>query len=341
LIKNPRERDFVAFLRAAPHRLPSFLKLGLGDDAAIFKPTPGFESLLSCDLLIENVHFDLKCSSPWELGAKAVAASLSDIAAMGGIPRLYLVSLGIPKHPALSPQFFDALYSGMRAWSESFGAYLAGGDSTATRGPLVIDIFILGEIEKGRALLRSGARPGDLVYCSGHPGDAAAGLACLRQKKILKTSNAVQRGAASLVVKRHLLPVPRCIAGRFLSTRRAASACIDISDGLASELHHLATESKVAIDIEAEAIPLSASAWLVAKALRKDPLEWALSGGEDYELLVTVAPSKQRLLEREFSRMTGSNLTLIGRVKPGRAVRIRRKAAWKLLPDNGYEHEIF
>jgi thiamine-monophosphate kinase len=332
LKKNLRERGFVEFLRAQAGFRPPQLRLGIGDDAAIFRPAPGFESLLTCDLLVESVHFDLKTTPPWELGARAVAASLSDIAAMGGLPRAYLVSLAIPRRGALSKEFFKSLYAGMRAWGESFGAALSGGDSSSSPGPLLIDIFMLGEVEKGRALLRSGARPGDLVFCTGSPGDSAAGLAVLQGK--LKNPD---KGAAAIAVKRHLLPVPRCLAGRFLSTQSAASACIDISDGIASEAHHLSRESGVAIDLDADAIPLSPA----VRALGKNALDWALRGGEDYELLFTAPPSKLGLLERDFRGRTGVSLSLIGRVKRGRGVRIKRHGKWKALADGGYEHKFF
>jgi thiamine-monophosphate kinase len=332
LKKNAGERGFVEFLRARSR--PSFpaLRLGIGDDAAILRPTPGFETLLTSDLLIEKVHFDLRTTSPWELGAKAVAASLSDIAAMGGLPRAFLVSLAVPRRRGIAKAFFESLYSGMRAWGSSFGADLAGGDTSHSPSGLMIDILMLGEVEKKRALLRSGAKPGDLVFCTGTPGDSAAGLAVL-QKKLKRPD----KGAAALMVKRHLSPVPRCLAGRFLSTHRAASACIDVSDGLSSELHHLARESGVAIDIDADAVPLSAA----ARALSPKALDWALRGGEDYELLFTAPPSKFALLQKNFSRQTGVQLSQIGRVKRGRGVRMRAKGKWRALPDKGYDHQLF
>jgi thiamine-monophosphate kinase len=335
LKRSGYERAFVELLRRSAGR-GSRLELGLGDDAALLRPGPGKDVALTCDLLIESVHFDLKFGSPWQLGAKALAASLSDLAAMGAQPKAYLVSLSIPRRPSLKTAFFKALYAGMRAWGEAFGASLAGGDSTASPGPLVIDIFAIGEVEKGRALRRSGARPGDLLFCTGNLGDSAAGLACLKHG-----SHGLPRGALAVALKRHLTPVPRCQAGRFLLQRNLANACIDISDGLSSESHHLARESKIAIDIEAEAVPLSAAARKLARKLKRDPLEWALSGGEDYELLFTAPASKLSQLERDFSRLTGLDLHCMGRVRPGRGVRIRQNGRLKPLADKGYEHRIF
>jgi thiamine-monophosphate kinase len=322
--------------RRGPAQAGGALRLGIGDDTAIFRPKAGFEALLTSDLLVENVHFRLATTPAWELGAKAVGASLSDIASMGGLPRAYLVSLAIPKRKGLDQRFFASLYDGMAAWSSAFGAQLAGGDTTSTTGPLVIDVMMLGEAEKGRALRRSGAKPGDLVCCTGTLGDSAAGLAAL-QGGIRRS--AAKAKALDQVIQRHRLPSPRCLAGRFLLQHRLATACIDVSDGLSCELHRLARESRVSIELEASAVPLSQA----ALSLSSKALDWALSGGEDYELLFTVPPSKRGYLERHFSAAADCRLSVIGKVKKGPkpSVRMRRQGAWRPLPDSGYEHPIF
>ncbi len=326
--RTVKERAFIQDLRHA------FPKAGLGDDTAVFRPTAACEQLLTCDLLIEGVHFDLKTITPWQLGAKAVAASLSDVAAMGGQPRAYLVSLAVPKKRGLDPAFFKSLYEGMAAWGSAFGATLAGGDTSSSSGPLVIDIFMLGEVEKGRAIKRSGAKPGDLVCCTGTLGDSAAGLACLRGR-------GVPKDLSLSLIKRHFLPVPRILAGRFLLTQRAASACIDVSDGLASELGHLSVESGVGIDIESAAVPLSRASRAVAKALGVSALDWALHGGEDYELVFTLRPSKLGMMQGEFERLCGSAFHVLGKVRKGRGVRMRVGKKWKKLGTGGYEHTLF
>ena len=336
--RKPDERDFISGLRGAVARPGSPLRLGIGDDAAIFKPAPGCETLGTSDLLVEGVHFDLKTTAPWELGAKAVAASLSDIAAMGGLPRLFLVSLVIPKRRLLNPPFFKALYDGMRAWGDAFGAELAGGDTSSGNGPLVIDIFMLGEAEKGRALLRSGARPGDDVFVTNTLGDSAAGLAALQNPRLIRGD---LKSSAALAVKRHKLPVPQVLAGRFLLSKRIASACIDISDGLASEAWHLADESKVAIELEAGAIPISRTSNALAVAMKKSALQWALSGGEDYQLLFTAPPSKRAVLARDLGRFCSAEISLVGRVKKGRGVTLRHGGMTRPLKNTGYAHAIF
>jgi thiamine-monophosphate kinase len=207
----------------------------------------------------------------------------------------------------------------------------------------MLDIFMLGEVEKGKALLRSGAKPGDYICCTGQLGDSAAGLALLQRKAAAggAAQGAVLASAKALLLKRHRLPVPRVLAGRYLLKEKAATACIDVSDGLASELRHLADESGVGMDIDAAAVPLSASALLAAKALKTRALDWALNGGEDYELLFTVRPSKMKLLAYQFGRMTGASFHVLGKVRRGRGVRMKSGKRWKLLNQGGYEHAIF
>jgi len=327
------------FIRAMRARHPeaaagSPLRLGVGDDACALKLSPGTELLATCDLLIEGVHFDLATTGPWQLGAKALAASLSDIAAMGGLPRAYLVSLSIPKRKGLDEGFFAALYDGLAAWGQSFGAELAGGDTTRSPGPLVIDICCLGEAEAGRALLRSGAKPGDKAFVTGSLGGSAAGLACLKAPRAK-----VDADARALCEKRHLLPQPRYLAGRWLLDRKAASSCIDISDGLASEASHLCAASHVGMRLEAQDIPLHQGACAAAKTLRRKALDWALYGGEDYELLFTVPPAKAALVEAEMPRLTGTPVACIGEVlAPRVGLCLRDGRHSRRLAAGGYNH---
>lgn len=328
------ERAFLEKLRHRFGKSQGQVRLSLGDDAAIFSPARGFESLLTCDLLVEKVHFDLKTISPWELGAKSLAASLSDLAAMGGIPRGFLISLSIPKRAGLGAAFFDSFYSGLQAWAGAFGCQLMGGDTTKSPGPLVIDIMALGEVERGRALLRSTLRPGDLVCVTGTLGDSAAGLMTLQRR-----AKGLSKGAKILLQKRHKTPLPKVLVGRYLLRHRLASACIDVSDGLASEAGHLARESGVRVEIEGEAVPLSASARLAAKVFGKSPLQWALHGGEDYELLFGLPLKRLKQMEK-FADQTGSSFHVIGRARRGKGAWIRQ--AGRLRPlKGGYEHRIF
>jgi thiamine-monophosphate kinase len=311
------------------------LVLGPGDDAALLRPSPGCDTVLTCDLLAEGVHFDLKHIDPWALGARAAAANLSDLAAMGAAPRAFLVSVALPQRRGLGEPWLEAFHQGLHAWMQAFGAAPAGGDLSASRGGVFIDITAVGEVERGRALRRSGARPGDAVYLSGALGGSAAGLALL-QGRVPKRS--VSPSERALLEKRHRLPVPRVLAGRWLLQERAATACIDISDGLASEAWHLSRESGLRLDLEAAAIPLERGSEAVSLALGKAPWHLALQGGEDYELLFTVPRAKLPLIEAKMAHYTGCAPLRIGTVVRGKGVRLRGPRGWQALPDGGYEH---
>ena len=290
---------------------------------------------MSCDCLCEGVHFDLKSIGPWELGARAAAVNLSDLAAMGAQPRLFLVSLALPQRRGLGQAWLAAFHAGLHAWMAAFGAEPAGGDLSASRGGAFIDVTMLGEVEQGRALRRSAAKPGDLLFLSGPLGGSAAGLALLQRPGLAR---GLDPGAVELLKKRHRLPVPKVLAGRWLLQERAARACIDISDGLASEAWHLSRESGVRLDIDLDAVPLARGSEAVARKLGRRPVDLALQGGEDYELLFSVPPKKAALVLGKMDHYAACAPALIGRVAAGRGVRARQGGRWKALPDGGYEH---
>jgi thiamine-monophosphate kinase len=331
------ERAFLGRLRRAlpPPSKTSGLILGPGDDAALWRPRPGCEAALSCDLLAEGVHFNLETAGPWELGARAAAVNLSDLAAMGAQPRLFLASLAMPKRKGLGEAWLTAFHAGLHAWMGAFGAVPAGGDLSGSRSDLFIDITVLGEVEKGKALRRSAARPGDAVFISGPLGGSAAGLALLQRPALERR---IDPGAAVLLKRRHQLPMPRILAGRWLLQERAARACIDISDGLASEAWHLSRESGVALRLDLDALPLAPGVAELAKALRRDPVDLALNGGEDYELLFTVPRSKIALVSSKMDHYAGCAPAQIGWVEAGQGVRARLDGRWRRLADGGYEH---
>lgn len=331
------ERAFLGRLRRAlpPPPKTSGLILGPGDDAALWRARPGCDAALSCDLLAEGVHFDLANTGPWELGARAAAVNLSDLAAMGAQPRLFLASLALPRRKGLDEAWLAAFHAGLHAWMGAFGAVPAGGDLSASRGGLFIDITVLGEVERGRALRRDAARPGDAVFVSGPLGGSAAGLALLQRPALERR---VDPGAAVLLRRRHQLPMPRILAGRWLLQERAARACVDVSDGLASEAWHLSRESGVALALDLDALPLAPGVEAVARALRRDPLDLALEGGEDYELLFTVPRSKIALVCAKMDHYAGCAPAQIGWVEAGRGVRARMDGRWRRLADGGYEH---
>ena len=335
---EPSERAYLAHLRQSLPKpsLESGLVLGPGDDAALWEPKPGFQTALTSDLLAEGVHFDLKHFSPWELGARTAAANLSDLAAMGAQPRAFLVSLALPPKLGLGAAWLDAFHNGLHAWGRAFGAEPAGGDLSASKAGLFIDACFIGEVEKGKALRRQGARPGDWVLCTGTLGGSAAGLQLLQDPRSAK---GLDPGLRLILEKKHKTPVPRVLAGRWLLKHRAANACIDISDGLASEAGHLARESGVRLELDAAYIPQSLACLSAAAALKRDPQAWALTGGEDYELLFTAPERIARQLIVDLPEHCGCEVSVLGQVKRGKGAWIKQGKRLNELK-GGYEHAL-
>ncbi len=330
-LKSLGEFGFIDKLRESLKSNNPSVKLGIGDDAAIFKPTAGHELVFTTDMLVEKKHFDFELITPWQLGAKTMAVNLSDCAAMGAKPTVAVVSLGVPKDfPVAS---LEAFYDGMKSWGESFGAQIVGGDTVGS-DQFVVNIALIGEVEAGRALRRSGAKAGDALFVTGTLGDSAAGLHALR--------NPSDRGkeTAPLLIQRHLTPVPRFNTGRVLSTKRLATSAIDISDGLSSEIHHLCEESGVGAEIHEEGIPFSASLVHYCGENHLDPLKFALSGGEDYELLFTVPLSKISEVVRTLEGQTGVAVKAIGRMVPKAkgVTLISRQGQRTNLEAKGFDH---
>lgn len=277
----------------------SRMALGIGDDCAIFRPRSQREELVfTTDMLIEDVHFLRETHTPAQVGYKALARGLSDIAAMGAEPRFCLLSVAFPKWA--SPNWMDRFFDGLLALARETGTELAGGDLSHA-AVFASDITVCGSAPTGSALRRSTARVGDRIYVSGGLGGSALGLA-------------TNKGAAW---KRHLKPEPRLALGRYLRTR--ASAAMDITDGLSLDLHRLCLASNVSAEIEAPPLFRGAS------------LEHALQGGEDYELLFTAKPNRR--IPASFG---GVALTRIGQIRRGHAGEIKLQG--QPLTIKGYDH---
>ena len=276
------------------------ISLAIGDDAALFRPRAGHELILTCDWFLEGTHFLRDKNPPDSVGWKCLARALSDVAAMGGLPRCFLLSLAVPA--SHTGRWLDKFLGGLRRASQKFQCVLAGGDTTQ-RKEILVNITVVAEIETGRAVLRSSARLGDLIYVSGRLGEAELGLQILRGS---------QRPAnpKDPLVKRHLYPEPRLELGLWLAKKRLASAMMDLSDGLSSDLPRLCAASGVGARLESERIPLIRNLD-TARKLSPDPLLLALHGGDDYELLFTVTSQKAKSLPNAFQ---GVKLTLIGRI---------------------------
>src|SRR5215213_6447157 len=234
----------------------STLLKGIGDDAAVLRQRAGFDTVVTADLLVEDVDFRLGRgrTSPRDLGHRALAVSLSDVAAMGARPRFCLLSVGVPR-ARWRTTFLEEFYAGVRALAGAHGVRIIGGDTSRTPERVVVDSIVLGEVKGGRAVLRSGARAGDQIFVTGSLGGAAAGLKVLESVAVRK-SKALRQSKTLGLVARQLRPTPRVEWGALLGERRLASAMIDLSDGLSSDLAHLCRESRVGAQIEAASLPI-------------------------------------------------------------------------------------
>jgi thiamine-monophosphate kinase len=306
---------------------------GIGDDCAITDRSPGCVTLSTTDLLVEGIHFDLTYTDPHSLGIKALAVNLSDIAAMGAVPRHALLGLAIP--PTIPIEFLDAFTAAFIALAKEHAVTLVGGDTCASRSGLTVAVTLVGEQAPELVVRRAGARPGDLLAVSGTLGDSALGLALL-QKRILTGSG--ETVAGQFCVQRHLQPSPRVALGQLLADAGLATAMIDVSDGLIADLGHLLQAAGVGAEIAADRVPLSAAFGELAAALPGDPMELALSGGEDYELLFTLPKERESELHH-IQQLSGVPLTVIGAITAGTELRFHdRHGAPLHYRRTGYSH---
>jgi len=280
--------------------------VGIGDDVAVLR-APGDRYLLAtCDIQVEGIHFLKEAISSYQLGRKAAAINISDIAAMGGLPTYLLVSLALPKETTV--EYVDSLYKGLKEETEAAGVEIVGGNMSHSP-QIMIDIFLLGEVEADHLLLRSGARPGDKVLVTGSVGGSGAGLALLLDPTRDRTGE-----EAKEVLKAHLSPTPRLKEGRAIARSRLATSMIDVSDGTVSDIAHICEASRVGVRLWADALPLSPATCAIAEALGKEPLEWALHAGEDYELIFTAPADKAEELAVLVENETTTPVTIIGEI---------------------------
>lgn len=321
------EFEFISRIRASVSTSRSdVVVMGIGDDCAAWVPTPGWDQLISTDMLIERVHFDPDTISLSDLGHKALAVNLSDLAAMGGQARIATLSLGLPG----TPETYLPLVQGLLDLAEIHNVDLVGGDTCASGSGLLISVGVIGEVPHGTAVTRSGARPGDQVFVTGQVGDSAAGLAVISGER-------PGGGETADLVSRHARPTPRLGMGTRLR-EIAAHAMIDISDGLLADLGHIARASGLEIQVNAEAVPVSGALFAACKAWRADPLAFALGGGEDYELAFTV-PEALAGAVSELADAEKLPVTRIGQVAEGAAgVTLLKGGKPAKAPAAGYEH---
>jgi thiamine-monophosphate kinase len=274
--------------------------VGIGDDAAVLAPSPGMEWVVTTDAFLENVHFLRNVHSAKAIGYKALARATSDIAAMGARARYFFLTIGLPD--ACAGSWFDDFLAGMAVAAHKFGMTLAGGDTTNYLS-IVISLTVMGEVDRGRTILRSGARPGDLLCVSGTLGEAELGLRLIQR-------NWHKRKGLNKLLRKHFYPEPRLQLGEWLNSRRIATSMIDTSDGLSTDLGHLCKASGVGALVWVSKIP-AVNIPPKLRRLELDPLKLALDGGEDYELLFTVP---KQLATRLPRKLGGLPITVIGEI---------------------------
>jgi len=287
---------------------PSRVLQGIGDDASVVRPSAGL-LLVTTDLMVERVHFLRDSITMYQLGRKSVAISLSDIAAMGGVPHDLYVSIAVPED--LQVEELDELYRGMKEIAREAGVDLLGGDTTGSRQDLVINTTVTGSAAPDEVIYRHGARPGDRILVTGTLGDSAGGL------RIVLESLRLPDEIAAPLLKAHCDPELYLREARLLAVSGRVHSGIDLSDGLASDLGHICRASNVGAVLESGRVPVSAELKRLCEIAGGDPLELALSGGEDYRLLVTVDPDAADALADEIRRATGRTPHAIGRIVEG------------------------
>ncbi len=280
--------------------------IGLGDDTAVIKIDHNKALIATCDIQIEDQHFRLKHISTYQLGRRAIAVNLSDIASMGGKPSFALVSLGLP--PKFSVIDYDRLFQGIKDELSQYSAHLVGGNLAKTENKLIVDVTMLGEVHPDRLLSRSGSKVGDKIFVTGKLGESGAGF------HILEAFGQHYPEKYANLVKAHLQPTPRIEAGKMIAETEIATSMIDISDGIASDLYHICQMSGVGAEIHSKRLPLPENIEEVSEIAHTNPLNIAMHSGEDYELLFTVKPDVIPALITEISNKLSLLITEIGHI---------------------------
>lgn len=323
------EFEFIENLRKKiSNRKPlSEISIGIGDDAAVLPKNSKTDLVITADLLIEEIDFRLEWTKPEFMGHKALAVSLSDVAAMGAKPVWAMLSIGIPEKIWKS-DFVERFYEGWFVMAEKFSVELIGGDVSKSPDKIVIDSIVAGETRKGKAVLRSGAKPDDLIFVTGNLGGAAAGL------KLLETGENYETSKHKKLILRQLKPDPQTEIGRILGEKNLATSMIDLSDGLSSDLSHICRESNVGAQIYADKIPVEPQ--ISNLKFQIDKLNFALNGGEDFELLFTVHPKKIFELENELKN---HRISHIGNVTASKEIiEFIENEKSRILQPQGFHH---
>jgi thiamine-monophosphate kinase len=320
------EIEFTHWLAKRSASKAPGLRLGIGDDAALIEPRQGFDWIVTADLSIEHVHFSTDWHPPQSVGHRALSRSLSDVAAMGGEPRFALISLALSRR--FDRQWIERFFSGVLRLARRYGVKLVGGDTTLRTGQTMADVTVIGEVPHDRALLRSGAKPGDVLFVAGELGYSALGL------RLLRTRVASRAISTRKAIAAHLYPDPQCQLGAFLAEHQIASSAIDLSDGLSTDLTRLTKASEAGARIWADRIPKPESR--DDNDRRSSALSLALHGGEDYKLLFTVPPARVELVPKRFKK---TRIYKIGEIQPLRlGVQLVQSGKVVSLEAAGYDH---
>lgn len=329
------ERALIARIRAAVPKPPASVLIGIGDDAAVLEPARNELEVVTTDALVEGVHFSRALMSDADIGYRALAVNVSDLAAMGARPRTALLSLSLPDTLAL--EAFDGFLEGFLELARAEGISLVGGNITRTPGPWSIDVTVMGSVRRRRVLTRAGAKAGHELYVTGVVGAAATGLRWLSEgpTSSARTVDDTVPDDVAACVARYRRPTPRSRLGRLAGQARAASACMDLSDGLADAVTQVARASGTGATVDADALPVSAaSARLYGLEGARD---LALGGGDDYELLFAVPPKRRRAFLAAMRHREGVPVTRIGVLEKDDHLRVRGLGVDMALP-TGYAH---
>ncbi len=301
------ERDIITRIRGLSPSAGQNLVTGIGDDCAVVGRENGVVELISTDTLVENVHFESSWHPPELLGRKSAAVNLSDVAAMGGVPRYGLLSLALSDQ--ITDAWLDGFISGFLEMLTRYNVELIGGDTVRSSGPAMFSVTVIGQSDETKVLRRDGAKVGDALLVSGQLGDAAAGLELCRAGM---KDDVADRWP--VLLKAHLDPDPEIDLGIFLADTGRVNAMMDMSDGLVTDLAHICQESGCGAEIETSLLPISVELQEAAEQLHLQPEKLALSGGEDYRLLFTVANEEADELIRVVNKEIGRNIYKVGRI---------------------------
>jgi thiamine-monophosphate kinase len=338
----PKESEIISYIRRKACTVDD-VTVGIGDDAAVIKHSGATDLIACCDVSVEGIHFRTEWTTPDLIGRKALAVTLSDVAAMGGTPRFAMVSIALP-HTS-EERFASDLMQGIFSLAEASEVAIIGGDTSSSRDSLFIDTSVIGECAKEQAVTRGGANVGDLIFVTGSLGASALGLLLLEQGYRLQApgeedAKDVLTMARQQAMKRHLIPEPRLRFGKMLGACGLATAMIDVSDGLSTDLAHILEESNCGATIRADLLPIDNCLRRLVRVMPEiNLLNLVLHSGEEYELLFTARSENQRAIS-EIAAALGLPVKAIGQITQGRQSHLEREGKVELLLPSGYEHKI-